>query len=451
MEHVDSTVISTSLPAIAADIGTDPIALKLALTAYLVALAIFIPISGWMSDRYGARNVFRLAILAFVLGSIGCAFSNSLHTFVASRFFQGMGASMMTPVGRLLLVRTTPRNELVSAMAWLTIPALIGPMVGPPIGGALTTWLSWHWIFWVNVPIGLLGVALATRFLPAAVEPDPRPIDAVGFLLCAVAFSGLVFGLSVISLPAVPIMYGYITLGLGVVAGILYLFHVRRTAHPLLDPALLRHRLFRATLIGGSLFRIAHGAIPFLLPLMLQLGFGLSPFESGMITFVSAVGAFASKFMARRVFAAFGFRTALSVAAVGSCAFVALNGFYTAATSTWLIMTTLLLGGLLRSIMFTGSNALAYGDIEDSNVSQATALNAVFQQLTVALAVAVAGGILEVSSALRGGELALADFHIAFFTIAAIGAFAAVPFLMLPHNAGSDMSGHGPASQTANP
>jgi MFS family permease len=175
MEQLDSTVISTSLPAIAADIGSDPIALKLALTSYFVALAIFIPISGWMSDRFGARNIVRLAILVFVLGSIACAFSNSLPAFVVSRFFQGMGASMMTPVGRLLLVRSTPRNELVSAMAWLSIPALIGPICGPPLGGFLTTFLSWHWIFWINVPVGLAGILLAGRFLPVTDARNPRP------------------------------------------------------------------------------------------------------------------------------------------------------------------------------------------------------------------------------------------------------------------------------------
>lgn len=206
MEQMDSTVIATSLPAIAADIGTSPIALKLAVTSYLVALAIFIPISGWMSDRFGARNIFRLAIAVFMVGSIACAFSNSIAAFVISRLIQGAGGSMMTPVGRLLLVRGTPRHQLVNAMAWLTIPALIGPIMGPPIGGFLTTYLSWHWIFWINVPIGIIGIALVTRFLPAIEPRSPKPMDFPGFFLSGIGFAGFVFGISVISLPAVPVI-----------------------------------------------------------------------------------------------------------------------------------------------------------------------------------------------------------------------------------------------------
>lgn len=241
MEQLDSSVIATSLPAIAADIGTEPVALKLALTSYFVSLAIFIPISGWMSDRFGARNIFRLAILVFVMGSMACAFSFSLESFVISRFFQGMGASMMTPVGRLLLVRSTPRHELVSAMAWLTIPALIGPIMGPPLGGFLTTYLTWHWIFWINVPIGLVGIVFASKYLPETDPRTPRPIDVTGFVLTSLAFSGVVFGLSVVSLPALPIVYGYQAIAFGVTAFLLYLLHARRTKYPLLDPALFNY------------------------------------------------------------------------------------------------------------------------------------------------------------------------------------------------------------------
>src|SRR5690349_5908600 len=252
MENMDSTVIATSLPAIAADIGAEPISLKLALTAYFVALAIFIPLSGWMADKFGAKNVFRAAIVVFMAGSICCAFSDSLLTFVLSRFLQGIGGSMMTPVARLVLVRTTKRSDLVSAMAWLTIPALIGPITGPPLGGFLTTYLSWHWIFWINVPIGLLGLVLVTRFLPAGGDYTPRPVDFPGFFLSALAFSGFVFGMSVISLPALPIGYAYLTLAVGLVCGVLYLLHARRAAHPLLDPKMFRYPLFRTGIIGGS-------------------------------------------------------------------------------------------------------------------------------------------------------------------------------------------------------
>ncbi len=442
MEQMDSTVIATSLPAIAADIGTDPIALKLALTAYFVALAIFIPISGWLADRFGAKNVFRLAILVFMLGSLACSFAFSLETFVLSRFFQGIGSSMMTPVGRLLLVRSTPRNELVSAMAWLTIPALVAPVTGPLIGGFLTTYLSWHWIFWINIPIGIAGIILASIYLQVPDERNPRPVDLVGFFIAAVAFSGMVFGLSVVSLPALPIIYGYLTLAIGVVAALLYLMHARRTRYPLLDPKLLRHPLFRASISGGSLFRVGVGAVPFLLPLMLQLGFGLNPFQSGAITFVSAIGAMMSKFIAERIFAKFGFPRVLGFAAVFGGLLIAAQGLFTSETPVALMMVVLVAGGVLRSIFFTGTNAIGYADITDEEASQGTAIVAVAQQLSVAFGVAVAGAILEVSSSFNGGDLTLLDFQIAFFAVGGLSALAGFIYLRLPANAGSNVSGH---------
>lgn len=442
MEQMDSTVIATSLPAIAADIGTEPIALKLALTAYFVALAIFIPISGWMADRFGAKNIFRLAILVFMLGSLACSFSFSLESFVVLRFFQGIGSSMMTPVGRLLLVRSTPRSELVAAMAWLTIPALLGPLTGPLIGGFLTTYLSWHWIFWINIPIGIAGIILAGIFLKVPDARIPRPIDSVGFILAGIAFAGCVFGLSVVSLPALPLVYGYLTIAVGVVSGIFYFLHAKRTTFPLLDPALLRHRLFRASILGGSFFRIGVGAVPFLLPLMLQLGFGLNPFQSGAITFVSAIGAIMSKFIAERVFAHFGFPRILGFSALFGGLLIAAQGLFSIDTPIPVMMAVLLAGGVLRSVFFTGTNALGYADISDEEASQATAIVAVCQQLSIAFGVAVAGGILEVSTRMHGGELSLFDFQIAFFVVGGLSALAGLIYWRLPADAGHDVSGH---------
>lgn len=442
MEQMDSTVIATSLPAIAADIGTSPIALKLAVTSYLVALAIFIPISGWMSDRFGAKNIFRLAIAVFALGSIACAFAGSLQGFVLARFFQGIGGSMMTPVARLLLVRGTPRNELVSAMAWLTIPALVGPILGPPLGGFLTTYLSWHWVFWINVPISLVGLTLVTRYLPGGEDRIPRPLDLPGFLLTGIAFSGLIFGLSVLSLPALPLAYGYGAVALGLLAGGLYLRHARRAAFPLLDPAMLRYPLFRAAIIGGSVFRVGIGAIPFLLPLMLQIGFGLNAFHSGLITFIAAVGAFSSKFLAQKIFRRFGFRTVLGLGTLVSALLTASYGLFTPATATALMMTTLLFGGVLRAVVFTGINALAFADVEDADTAQATAINSVAQQISLATGVALAGAVLDIMSTARDTGLQLADFHAAFFIVALVSGGASLVFLRLSRGAGAEVSGH---------
>jgi EmrB/QacA subfamily drug resistance transporter len=443
MENMDSTVISTSLPAIAADIGTTPIALKLALTAYLVSLAIFIPISGWMADRFGARNVFRIAIGVFVVGSLACAASGSLGAIVAARFLQGMGGAMMTPVGRLVLVRTTPKRELVSAMAWLSIPALIGPMMGPPIGGFITTYFSWHWIFLINLPIGVIGIVAASLVLPKVPGGAAPPIDFVGFALSAIAASGIVFGLSVVSLPALPPIVGIVTLAAGCLSIALYLLHARRAPYPLLNPRLFSNPVFRAAIVGGSIFRIGAGAIPFLLPLMLQVGFGLSPFHSGLLTFVSAFGALAMKFAAQPVLRAAGFRSVLIFATLTGAAFIGVNGLFTAATPHAVIIVVLFVAGFLRSVFFTSSNALVYSEIGDVEASQATAIAAVAQQTSIALGVAIAGGVLEGVTSLSGGPLDAADFSVTFYIVAALSACSVLPFLGLSPTAGSAVSGHG--------
>lgn len=442
MENMDSTVIATSLPAIAADIGTSPIALKLALTAYLVSLAIFIPISGWMADKFGAKRIFRIAIAVFVVGSVACAAAGSLGAFVGARFLQGMGGAMMTPLARLVLVRATPRRELVSAMAWLTIPGLIGPLVGPPVGGFITTYFSWHWIFLINVPIGIAGIWLAGRFLPDIELDGGPPLDVAGFLLSAAAASGIVFGLSVVSLPALPPIVGVTTLAMGIAAGFLYIRHARRKKHPILDLRLFRIPVFRAAISGGSIFRIGNGAVPFLLPLMFQLGFGMTPFQSGMLTFASALGAIAMKFLASAMLRTGGFRTVLIAAALLASCFIAVNGLFTPETSPAIIIPVLIGAGFLRSLFFTSANALVFADVEDRDASQATAIAAASQQISIALGVAVGGGILEATAMLTGEPVGLSAFSTAFFIVAGITVLAVIPFLRLRPDAGNSVSGH---------
>lgn len=442
MEQMDSTVISTALPAIATDLGVGPITLKLALTSYMVALAIFIPVSGWMADRYGAKKIFRAAILVFIAGSILCATSQSLIAFVGARFLQGMGGAMMTPVGRLVLLRTTKRSELVSAMALLTIPALVGPLTGPPIGGFITTYFSWQWIFLINVPIGLVGVWLSTIYLPEVPPTSTAAIDLKGFVYMALATSGVVFGLSVVSLPALPLQIGFGAVAIGIVSGILYVRHAKRHPAPLLNLGLFRNRAFRASITSGTIFRISTGAVPFLIPLMLQLGFGMTPFQSGLITFIGAIGAITTKFMARRVFAAAGFRSVLIIAALGGATMTAANAFFSPGTPHYVIMGFLLVAGFCRSFFFTGVNSLGYADIEDEQASQATSMSSVMQQVSLALGVAVAAAILEANIALHGRELSLADFHLAFAVVAALSLLAIIPLIGLSRDAGSAVSGH---------
>ncbi|MFP9136966.1 MFS transporter [Devosia sp. XGJD_8] len=442
MENMDSTVIATSLAAIAADIGTDPISLKLALTAYLVALAIFIPISSWMADRFGARNVFRVAMLVFMLGSIGCALSSSLLQFVGARFVQGMGGAMMGPVARLVLVRATPRHQLVDAMAWLTIPALIGPILGPPFGGFLTTYFSWHWIFIINVPIGILGIVLVGFALPNTPSRSaPRQIDRKGFVLAGAAFALFAFGCSVMSLPALPPVIGAVAASIGIGIGAIYVRHALSTEYPLLDLRLLRLPVFRISVVAGTFFRLGQGAVPFLFPLMLQLSFGMSPFESGMITFVSAIGALVAKFVCNWIFARFGFKYPLVLATAISCLGILAMGLYTPATPLPLMLGILTFVGFWQSVFWTGSNAFVFADVEDKDAGQANVISQVWGQLMFAMGVALGGGTLELVHRMRGeGPLVLADFQMAFFVVTAVGAIATVLFLRLPNNAGHQLT-----------
>ena len=440
MENMDATVIATSLPAIAADLGTDPIVLKLAFTTYLLSLTVFIPISGWCADRFGAKHIFRAAIAVFMLGSIACGYSQSLGWLIAARALQGLGGAMMVPVGRLIILREVPKSQLVDALAWLTIPALIGPLVGPPIGGFITTYFDWRWIFWMNVPIGLLGIAVATRYLPE-MPPEPVvPLDFRGFLLSALGLSSLVFGFTIIGRDLLPICGQALLISFGAVCLALYVRHAATATNPILDLKLLRIPTFRAGVEGGSFYRIGVGAIPFLMPLMFQLGFGLTAFQSGLLSCWAAAGAIAMKFSASALLRRFGFRQLLIFNGVVSCFFMAGYGLLSAATPFVLISMLLLIGGFLRSLQFTAMNALTYSDIVRANTSNATTFYAVAQQFSLSAGVAVAAFVLEAVQAWRGEAIIVADdFSIAFVIVAGIAMLSVFQFARLDADAGSSV------------
>jgi EmrB/QacA subfamily drug resistance transporter len=441
METMDSTVIATSLPAIAADLGEDPIALKLAITSYLLSLAVFIPVSGWMADRFGARTVFRMAIVVFTIGSAACGFSESLFDFVLFRILQGMGGAMMVPVGRLVILRSVPKAELISALAWLTIPALMGPVLGPPLGGFITTMFDWRWIFWINIPIGLLGFLLATRYIENFREENVPPLDIKGFFLSGIGLAGVAFGFTTIGQGLFPTEVVAGLIAVGITSCWLYVRHARKTPSPLLDLNLLKIDTFYASIVGGFLFRIGVGASPFLLPLFLQLGFGMTPLQSGMLTFATAVGAIAMKTTAAPILRRVGFKRVLVWNAVISALFIAAASLFTAATPSAVIMAVLLVGGFFRSLEFTAVNSLAYADIDDTEMSKATSFASVGQQLSMSAGVAVGALVLDFERMGRDTQDVLAsDFPAAFLVVAAFAASSALVFMRLPKTAGSSLA-----------
>ncbi len=442
MENMDSTVIATSLPAIAADIGTSPLTLKLAITSYLLSLAVFIPASGWTADRFGARLVFASAIAVFMLGSIGCALSSSITDFVLARILQGFGGAMMTPVGRLVLLRSIDKSALVSAMAWVTVPALIGPVIGPPLGGFITTYFSWHWIFLINIPIGLLGIFLALKYIDPIKSENPERFDLYGLVLAGIGLAGIAFGLSVAGLNLLPWTVVAGLVAVGSISMTLYVLHARRTGSPVLDFSLLRLPTLRASIIGGFMFRLGIGALPFLLPLLMQVGFGLSPFQSGLVTFASAVGAMGMKTLASRIIRAFGFRNLMTVNAVVSSFFLAACALFTATTPMLLIMIILVVGGFFRSLQFTAINTVAYAEVEPAQMSRATTLVSVNQQLAVSAGVAVGAFSVEMTQLLRHQTELTADvFAPAFVVVAIISAASFYFFRQMPDDAGHEISG----------
>jgi EmrB/QacA subfamily drug resistance transporter len=442
MENMDSTVIATSLPAIAADIGTSPLTLKLAITSYLLSLAVFIPASGWTADRFGARLVFSLAVAVFMVGSIGCALSGSVTDFVIARILQGMGGAMMTPVGRLVLLRSIDKSALVNAMAWVTVPALVGPVIGPPLGGFITTYFSWHWIFLINIPIGLLGIFMALRYIDPIKSENHERFDLYGMVLAGIGLAGIAFGLSVAGLDLLPWSIVAALVGIGSISMTIYVIHARRTGSPVLDFALLRLPTMRASIVGGFLFRLGIGALPFLLPLLMQVGFGLSPFRSGLVTFASAVGAMGMKTLAARIIRTFGFRNLMTINAVVSSLFLGACALFTVGTPLLLIMIILVVGGFFRSLQFTAINTVAYAEVEAAQMSRATTLVSVNQQLAISAGVAVGAFSVESTQLMRHVQtLSADDFAPAFVVVSIISAVSAWFFWQMPDDAGHEISG----------
>ncbi|MFO1070623.1 MAG: MFS transporter [Geminicoccaceae bacterium] len=442
MESLDSTVIATALPTIAADLGQNPLHLSLAISSYLFSLAVFIPISGWLADRLGARTVLMGGIAVFTLGSIACGLAGSLAGFVVARVLQGLGGAMMTPVGRLVLLRSIAKTELVGAMAWMTVPALVGPLVGPPLGGLITTYADWRWIFWLNVPIGVAGILLVLRFIPNLQGRATAAFDLPGFLLLAAGLLAAVAAFEAIGRHVLPPSG---ILGLAAVALVLlggYVAWARRTPAPVLDLSLLRIATFRAAVLGGFLFRIGIGSIPILLPLMLQLGFGFTAFHSGLLTFAATAGALTMKLTAAPIIRRFGFRPVLVWNALLSGLCLAAIGLFGPTTPWWLVMGVLLVGGFFRSLQFTAVNTMGYADVADDRMSRATSFASVGQQLSLSVGAATGALLLQTTLLLRGETVPAADsFLLPFVAVAVIGTASALVFAGLPKDAGAEVSG----------
>ena len=441
MEQMDATVLATALPTMARDFHVPATSLSSALTSYLLALAIFIPASGRMADRFGSKTIFRLAILLFLAGSILCGQATTLPFLIAARFLQGVGGAMMIPVGRLVLLRSVAKEDLVQAMSWLIMPALVGPILGPPLGGFIVTYLNWRWIFYLNIPVGILGVVLVTLFIGQVRGERPAKADFGGFVLSGISLGCLLFGFEMTSRTG-ELRAALVLIAIGAVAGALYIWRARGREAPILDLTLMRVTTFRLSVIGGSLTRITQGAQPFLLPLMLQLGFGMSAAASGTITIAGAIGSLAMKWFAPRVLKRFGFRSSLIVSGLFGSAGYAVCGLFRPAWPVAAIFGVLALSGFFMSFQFTAYNTIAYDEIPPERMSAATSFYATFQQLMLSLGICVGALALHLGMMATGRTVPLlGDFTLAFLVVTAVSASATIWNARFSATAGDELSG----------
>lgn len=402
MQMLDSTVVVTALPMMAQSLHTTSLHLSVAITAYLLALAVFVPISGWMADRFGARGVFCWAIVLFTLSSVACSMSSTVPQLVLARLVQGVAGAMMVPVGRLIVLRSVPKSDLLRAMSALAVPALLGPVIGPPLGGLIVTTLSWHWIFLINVPMGILGVVLVLRHVPDVREAKPPPLDGRGFILSGIALATLVGGFEIVGRDVLSLPQTVGLAAVGLISGGLYVRHAARCLHPLIDLSLLRVPTFAVSVLGGNLCRMAVGSMPFLLAVLLQENFGYSPLQAGMVTFASAAGALLMKLAAPPLLHRWGYPRVLRVNAVLTGGAIMACALFTAQTPALLMVAVLLAGGFFRSLQFTAVNTLTYADIPPQHMSRASTFAAMAQQLGISLGVGVAAATLNLSLLVRG-------------------------------------------------
>ena len=445
MEFIDGTVIATALPQMAISFGVSAVDLNAGMSAYMLTLAVLIPASGWAAERFGARNVFTFALAVFTLASLFCAMATGVGEFILLRIIQGVGGALMVPVGRLTVLKTTPKPQLIKAIATLTWPALVAPILGPPLGGFITHYASWHWIFYINVPLGIIAMILAWRLFPQQPADQPKHFDKPGFVLTGLAMLALVTGLELISQDHILWTTAVLLLAAGAAMSVLAVRHLSRSAAPMVHLGSLVIPTFRISMGGGSLFRITISAVPFLLPLMLQVGFGMDPFHAGLLVLAVFAGNLAMKPATTPLIRRFGFRPVLVVNGLLSVLSLLFCAFLTPGTPDWLIMLLLFLGGLSRSMQFTGISTLAFSDVPARHMADANTLFSTALQLSVGLGITV--GALgtrfgeQLVERMQWQAVPGMSFKIAFVVIAVITLFGWLDMLRLKPDAGATVSG----------
>ncbi|MEA3107380.1 MAG: hypothetical protein QOI88_1985 [Gammaproteobacteria bacterium] len=449
MEYLDTTIVATALPQMARSFGVGPNEVSLGMTAYMLTLAVFIPVSGWIADRFGSRTVFGGALVLFTFASVLCGLSTGIGFFTAARVLQGIGGAMMVPVGRMIVVRHTDKSRLMKAISTITWPAIVAPVIGPTVGGFITTYASWHWVFFLNVPFGLAALAAIAKYVPNQRDGLRRPMDVAGFILSGAALTSLLYGTELASRQDARIAHAAGFILAGVILGSIAVRHFRRVRDPLLDLTTLRVPTYSVTVLWGSATRIGIEAVPYLAPLLFQIGFGLSAFQSGLLLLATAIGNLGMKMFTTRILRRVGFRTASMIASAIAAVSVAGYGWLFPSTPLAVMLVVLFVYGLARSLQFTTLATLAYADVDDPRKAPASTLWSVAQQMTIGMGIAFGALCLRISSALAAAPrlhtqgFALEDFRWAFTAAGVLIAVSIVGYARLPADAGNTIAARG--------
>jgi len=445
MEYLDTTVIATALPQMAHSFGVGPNSLSLGMTAYMLALAIFIPASGWVADRCGSRTVFFSAIVVFTIASVLCGISQNEVQFTAARVLQGIGGAMMVPVGRLIVVRSTEKSRLMQAISTITWPAIVAPVVGPPIGGFITTYASWRWIFLLNVPFGIAVLIAVTALVPNLRGTERRPLDVVGLILSGGTLTAILYGAELASQPGTNPRAAAGFVAAGLVIGFIAFRHARNHPHPLIDVSTLKIPTFSVTIVTGSLTRIGIGAVPYLMPLLFQIGFGLSAFKSGLLLLASALGNLGMKALTTRILRRYGFRMVSIVDVAVAGAFIVACGLLTPEVPIAVVLIVVFVYGVARSMQFSLLATLAYADVPQPQMNAASTLWSAAAQMTIGLGIAFGAVSLRVGALLNGEEagrtFTLDDFRLAFLFAGVLTLVSMIGYMRMAHDAGQSVGG----------
>jgi len=445
MENLDGSIITTALPQMARLFDVRAVDLSIGITSYLLTLAVFIPVSGWAANRTGMRSIFTTAIAVFTVASVVCGRSHDLAEFTSARIVQGIGGAMMVPIGRIAILRTTSKDRLMRTIAFITWPGLVAPIIGPPLGGLITTYSSWRWIFYLNLPVGALCVVIAWFCVSATGDVSRDRFDGVGFALCGIAGSALMYATELVGRPDTPWCKSFTIFLGGLAAAVLAIWHLRRSASPIVDLSTFRINTFAVSMGGGSLFRVAISAIPFLLPLMFQLGFGMNALESGMLTLAVFLGNLTMKPMTTTIMRRFGYRAVLLANGGLVAVNIAAISLLTVSTPFFITAMVLFLSGLLRSLQFTAINTLAFVDVPDQQMSAASTLCSTITQIAMGMGVALGAIALRMAAWMHGHDtqtVVTDDFQTALLLVATVAALAIFHVIALERDAGALVSGH---------